>query len=309
VDCSNIGTDVAWGFYVANDIDDVMIDSVSVDNCSIGVHIAACNGSCKNERIVIRNSAFTHNHEQGFLGTADGLVIENNLFEDNGGGQDHNSGSEFNHNLYLNHLNGDARNERVVGNELYRSARSGGECVGGSLTVHGVHTDLVIEGNWIHEDRAAPGCWGIGVTATYAEPETFTRVRIRGNMLQNMGNVAVALSACVDCVVENNVITSTLPYGTLAVAAPAASGPGDATLERLRIRNNSIRLATAAGSTAIRLGDQGSGHQIASNAIQFDGVSGANCFDVTNPAALSMDWNICGGGARWSRTLPTFSQW
>ena len=81
--------------------------------------------------------------------------------------------------------------------------------------MHGEHADLLIEANTIREDVGAadPACWGLGITPAYATPEGFLRTVIRGNTFRNVGNIAIALGSCQDCVVENNVIVSEQTFG------------------------------------------------------------------------------------------------
>lgn len=63
--------------------------------------------------------------------------------------------------------------------------------------MHGQHQDLTIERNLVREDVGAadPGCWGIAVDTGYSEAESFTNVVIRGNVVRNVGNMAIGTSS------------------------------------------------------------------------------------------------------------------
>lgn len=288
-----------WAFFLYNDIDDVVIDNVLMDGFDIGVHLAGSNAcssdpDCdgRNSRLTLRNCTIVNSISQGFLGSGDSTVIENNTFENNG------SREIFDHNIYYSGGSHPSTGSRIVGNELLRSdLDSTGSCAGVSLVVHGTHADLTIEGNLVHEEvgAARPGCWGIAVDGGYDEAESFTNVAIRGNEVRNVGNVAIGISSCVDCVIENNVIVSEQEFGVTAIAAPDRSrGDGDATMTNVDVRNNSIYMATT-GGTGIHLADEGSGHMIVSNAVHFAGSGGFLCLDADLPedSYEDIDHNLC----------------
>ena len=175
-----------------------------------------CDG--KSSRITLRASTIQDNFEQGWLGSGDDVVLERNRFLGNG------TSTAFEHNIYWSNSQSPTFGGRIVGNELYRSAAAlSGSCEGGTFVSHGTHTDLLIEGNWVHEDvgAALEGCWGITLTPTGATAEAFTGVVIRGNRVENLGNLAIGVTSCVDCTIENNVVVAEQPFPGLAIAAPA----------------------------------------------------------------------------------------
>ena len=67
----------------------------------------------------------------------------------------------FNHNIYFSH--GD--NAIIRNNELYHATIINGLADGVSLVVHGHHDNVLIEGNYIHEDlgQVTGNAWGIAV--------------------------------------------------------------------------------------------------------------------------------------------------
>lgn len=316
--CSGCG-DGDWGVFLYNDIDDLRMERLRIRGFSIGVHLAGANAcgtpGCdrSNERIALVDSDVTDNQVTGWLGADQQLLLEGNRFLRNG------SGTVFQHNLYLTQSGGATQGIRVVRNELYRSAAAAsGRCEGGSFAAHGEHADLLIEGNFIHEDVGAtdPACWGLGLTPAYATPERFERTIIRGNRIRNVGNVAIAIGSCVDCIVENNLIESSQSFGGIGILAPAVlRGGDDAVLTGLIVRNNSIHLA-APGSTAIRVGDEGSQHVIVSNAMQSVATSGSWACLALDLAAASygqVDHNVCGyvagAGREWEQGSGALEAW
>ena len=277
-----------WAFFFVENGDDILVENVSMDSFTIGVHLRGCVATwCTNDRVTIRNSQFTNNSSQGFLGHGNDLIIENNYFENNG------DGTVFAHNIYV------AGDNRVTirNNELYRASLDGsGRCGGTSLVGHGLINDLLIVGNTIHEDvgKANQTCWGIAVAPAYGStPESYNNLIIRGNRVENVGNVSIATGSCISCTIENNVVVQQQSFGTTGVAIRPFAAAEDATSSSITIRNNSIATTTGVG---IEL-NEGSGHTIVSNAIQSTG-SDANwtCFDMALPSGSYdvIDYNVCG---------------
>lgn len=309
-----------WGFFLFNDVDDLRLERLRISGFGIGVHLSGANpcGSAPgcdghNSRIELLASEIEGNRMLGWLGAGDDLLLADNRFIGNG------SGTVFQHNVYLSQSNGATQRIRVLRNELFRSAATAsGSCQGGSFAVHGEHTDLLIEGNTIREDAGAadPACWGLGVTPGYATPEGFVRAVIRGNTFRNVGNIAIALASCQDCVVENNVIVSEQSFGSVAIAAPAAArAADDLPLTRLTARNNSVYL-TAPSSIGIRLGDEGSQHRVVSNALHSTTTSGTwSCLSLNLGVAAyaAVDNNVCGyaagAGREWEQGSGTLAAW
>ena len=179
------------GFFLYNDIDDVLIEDVAITGFAIGVHLAGsnpcssdplCDG--QNERIVMRRTTVIDNEAQGFLGASSGSEIHDSYFEGNG------TTAIFDHNIYISgSAGGTTSGMRVVGNQLYRSALDdSGVCQAVSLVVHGQHSDLLIEGNEVWEDigLAGQGCWGIAVDPGYGSAEGFSQVTLRGNTVRDV---------------------------------------------------------------------------------------------------------------------------
>jgi hypothetical protein len=302
------------GFFLYNDIDDVVLRDLSITGFDIGVHLAgsnpcnpsdpACDG--RNERITLTDSYVADNESQGWLGASSGSKILDNVFERNG------TTAVFDHNIYVSGSSGgQTQGIEVRGNHLYQSdLDDAGVCRAVSLVVHGEHDDLTIEGNTVVEDvgLAGQGCWGIAVDNGYGSAEGFTDVVIRGNTVRNVGNLAIGVGACVRCTIENNVIIHQQAFGTTAIAAPdRPPDAGDLLPDDITVRNNSIFIDTAGGATAIRVDDFGNDHVVVSNAILYTGSSSSfNCLaaDLGAAAYTDVDHNLCwfpnAPGAEWS---------
>ena len=309
------------GFFIYNDIDDVLICNVAIDGFSIGVHAAGSNpadagSDARNERINVLNSSITNNPGQGWLGACNGCGVDYTYFDNNGSAQ-----AVYNHNIYFSGASGEvAVGMHAIGNELNRSAIVGGECAGVSFVVHGEHDGLLIENNLVREDvdAAGGGCWGIAVDTGYGgDPEQFRNIVIRGNRVVNVGNVAIGLDACEDCVVENNVIIQEQSFGARGIAVPDRDREADdLPMTGVTVRNNSIYFGPDASGTGIYLGGEGTGHVLVSNAVYYAGTNdGWNCLDLD--LALSsydaVDNNLCyfpnAPGGEWMNGVGTLADW
>jgi hypothetical protein len=289
------------GVFMYNDVDDVMLCDLDVDGFELGVYVGGANPTedgrkdARNDRVTLRNSRITNNAHQGWLGGCDGCAVEYNYFENNGFARD-----VLLHHIYLS---GEVKNERVVGNELYRNAHVGGRCSAVALVVHGQVDGLLIENNVIREDvgKANPGCWGIAVDTGYpGKAEGFSNVKIRGNKVFNVGNVGIGLNACRKCVIESNVIVHEQPHGSTLIAVPDRDrDPSEPELFEVTVRNNSLFVGEGTGGTGIRLGREGRGHSATGNKISYrgDGKS-LQCFDfdLAETSYVAREPNVCGAG-------------
>ena len=284
-------------FFLYNDVDDVTIDTVTIDSCRIGVHAATsnpcsssaqnCNG--KSDRLTIKNATIINNSSQGFLGSSEDLIIESTDFIANG------SESSFDHNIYISNSSG----ARISGNTLYQSTLDvNGACSGVSLVVHGETDGMIIENNTIYEDlgKANPNCWGISVDPGYNSAEGFTNIIIRNNTITNVGNVSIGIASCENCSIEDNIITQNQAIGVTGINAPVRQrGSNDLIMNEVNIHGNSIHFGADSSGTAISLGTEGTNHQITYNLIRFDGSSGFNCFkfDLAYSSYTDIDFNKC----------------
>jgi hypothetical protein len=269
------GADIGqWGVFAYNDVDYIQMENLGISGFEIGVHCAGANttnsgADDQNQHMKLLNSTITNCSGQGFLGGADYLLIEDCLFQNNGFAQ-----AIFNHNIYVS--NGD--HVIIRNNELYQSAVIDGKADGVSLVVHGMLDDLLIEGNYVHEDlgMVTGNAWGIAVDPGYASAEGFTNLIIRGNLLVNMFNKCIGVASAPGAIIENNVIINEAAASIIAIAAPdRIRGDNDMEMTNVIVRNNSVYLRNANTSTiGVLVGEEGNGHEIISNIISVDNGNG-----------------------------------
>jgi len=299
-----------WGFFFYNDIDDVLLCNLSVHDFEIGMHTAGGNSvTTHNDRIVIRDSTIVNNNGQGFLGCDNGLVIENNHFENNGYAR-----AILNHNIYLSGGGNGTSGVIVRGNELYKSTLTNGQCTGTSLVAHGLIDNLLIENNYVHEDVGTvdAGCWGIAILPGYTSMELFTNVTLRGNKVVNMGNLSLGVAACQNCTIEDNVVVNQQGNNYVSILAPASSeGPEDGKNTQITVRNNSVLLD---GGQGIGVVTEGTGNAIVNNAVYVAGAGGGvACFAVDQPTSsyTEVDYNVCftNGKGEWVSGQGSLDTW
>jgi hypothetical protein len=303
-----------WGINVANDLDDLILDHLTIEGFANGVNIGGSSGTIypgsdgRNSRITLRNSRIINNSGQGWIGSADGAVIENNYFGNNGFGAVDILLANRLHNVYYS---SSAATESTIirGNELYQSTMTDmdgdgdRECAGASLVVHGHHNNMVIESNYIHEDLGAAhgGCWGIAVDPSSSTADgAFDNLVIRRNRLENMGNLGIGCTSCTNSVIENNLIIQEQSFGTIGIGIPTKSrsdvGAGSAITSNVSVRNNSLYFGSSALHQGVIIGGEGTGYIVANNAILFTGTNSAlNCFSFTLPLSSyqAINHNAC----------------
>ena len=281
-----------WAVFAFNDVDHITLDNLDISDFDIGVHCAGSNSpnpgtDGQNQHMKLLNSIITNCSNQGFLGGGDYLLIEGCHFENNGFAM-----AVFNHNIYVS--NGDS--VIIRNNELYQSAVINGHADGVSMVVHGLHKNLIIEGNFVHEDlgMVTGNAWGIAVDpGGYGTPEGVTGLIIRGNLLLNMFNICIGITSCPGAVIENNVIINESAADLNAIVVPDRNRDNDdLIMTNVTVRNNSIFLRNANTLTkAIVVGGEGSDHVVVSNVISIDNGNGFEMNLVDNDY-LSVDYNM-----------------
>jgi len=305
------GGGMNWGFFFYNDVSDVLVCNVAVHDFEIGLHTAGGNNvATHNERIVVRNSTITNNNGQGFLGCDNGLDIENNHFENNGSAR-----AILNHNIYLSGGGNGVSGVTIRGNELYKSTFTSGKCTGTSLVAHGLIDNMLIENNYVHEDKGTvdAGCWGIAIVPGYSSKELFTNITLRGNTVVNMGNTSLGVAACQKCTIENNVVINQQSNNYNSILAPASDeGSEDAKNDQITIRSNSVLID---GGQGIGVVQEGKGNIIVNNAVYDSGAGngGVACFNFDQPATsyTAIDHNVCftNGKGEWVVGQGTLDTW
>lgn len=306
------------GIFIYNDVDHILFEDLDISGFAIGVQCSASNppesggGKSFNDDITLRNSRIAGNASQGILTLCHHVVVENNVFDDNGFER-----PMLDHNVYIE------GGEHVLfrGNALINNGRRDRvalRCQSVALVVHGFVRDLVIENNFIGESNATDACWGLTVDVVNDNESTdgFQDVTIRGNRIVNVGGLGIGMVGCQHCAIENNHImwTTRSKMDHIGIAAPnrptvAAPKDHDLKSDQIAIRNNSIYIASAtAYSAGIRSHDDGNGHSVVSNLIVMDAESSAkaSCFQTSQHTLarfIGFGHNLCfrqGGANRWS---------
>jgi hypothetical protein len=229
------------GIFLYNDVDYLTVDGVILDGFSFGMYAAGANtpnagANWSSDNIVLKNSTITNNKTQGWLGSCNNCLIDNNKFVNNGFAK-----MIYNHNIYIAGVN----NFGIVisNNTLYRAAFVTGKCSGVSLVVHGVVRDLTITGNVVYEDLGAarPTCWGISVDPGYASEESFTNVLISNNTVTNVSDVGIGCASCNKLRIIDNKITHAQDYSFTAIKVPVRA-EDTVKSDNITITGNSINL-------------------------------------------------------------------
>ena len=292
------------GVFVYNDVSDLDLCNLTIRGFDLGVHVAGGNApdargeagppsaDGKNRRVRLRGSYLESNSNQGWLGGCDGCVVESNVFRGNG-----RAATVLNHSIYFDQRGTD---ERIVGNVILENVHDAARhCQGVAIVVHGDHRGMAIEDNAISEpvDTAAESCWGIAIDPGDEAPDRFERVVVRGNRIDDVGNVGIGLASCIDCTVEANVIRQGNPFESAGIVAPDKShSREDAGLQRVSIRGNHVVFRGDAAGTGIRVGDEGRAHVVRGNAIDHEGRGTLTCIDVPVAARSCVaDENRCFG--------------
>jgi hypothetical protein len=267
----------------------------------------------------LRGSTVSDNAVQGFLGGGYDLLLENNVFDNNGFAE-----AVRNHNVYLSGVSDRAI---VRGNTLTKSAIVNGSCAGTSLVAHGWHPRLLVENNLVMETNSGGGCWGIVLdsnTTTSGTPQNFTGLVIRNNRVSLHGEATTGIgcSSCPGALIENNHVVRTGGTGSFsAIRWPTSTvfqaARGDVPNGSVTVRNNSVYIDSVSRShMAIKAPVDGSTDDaVVSNLVTFGPSTPfeARCFDTGGRLASqfkAFDHNFCGrpdGAATWSALYTSLS--
>jgi hypothetical protein len=285
-----------WGIFLTNNISDVVIDNVSMDGLDIGVYCGDYQNGAGGNRITFKNSSLTNIRNFGSLwGCANGL-IENNTFDNTGY-----KTPIYSHPLYLG-TELLASNIIVRNNKFTRNSHTNGSCVSTVVVAHGVIDSLTIENNTITEaaSTAGDGCWGIAMVPGYSIAESITNLVIRGNIVANVGGIAIGCSSCPGALIERNIVVQEGTNGLVGIQIPPmAPGAGDAADGNAVVRNNSIYFTQSSiYGIGISVSTSGTGYSVDSNLIYFGANSNPThyCFETTGltlSAFTKFDKNLC----------------
>lgn len=279
------------GIFIFRDVNAIEVRCMEIEGFGLGMYVNP-NGLPTGD-IGLYDSSIHDNGVMGWLGGTDRAVIERNRFDNNGGY----NASAFNHNVYVSDI---SEGMIVRGNWLTNSAvDTDGRCLGVSLNVHsGITTDLLIEGNLIEETNPFEGCWGLMVDGV-GNGEHHTNAIIRGNVVRDVGNQAIGVSACLDCIIENNIVIQTKIGGSIGIASPnRPTDVPDADVTGTVVRNNTVYFAESGNGRAYYVGERGS-HYVVTNNIGYSAnpLAGDSCYDFDLPASAydTVSHNLCFG--------------
>ena len=262
------GADASFGFFFSYNVHDVIIENMEIEGFYLGVqsHAAAPHGVTN---ITIRNNSISRNFGMGILGQFQDTLIEGNLFEGNNF-----SGSGFEHGTYLSgYAPESGSNITIRDNRYIRNSVVDGVCQGGNMTFHGQLSNVLIEGNRIEQDAAAPGCWAMSITQGYDTAEWFLDFVVRGNTIINAGNTGMNAQSAPGILVEDNVVINTqATYQTSISVGSNEYGRGDVLDGDAIVRDNTVCQSGGATGNAVNV--------IAPNSTDSNNVT------VTGPAAV-----------------------
>jgi hypothetical protein len=235
---TNSGT--PWGVWFVNTVADVLFHNVEVTGYGLGFHSSNPSGGVRDIRIV--GSHLHRLESMGWLGSVNGLLIEDTLFE-----AINSTGSMMSHAIYLGGGNDNViRNNRFVRNSVNVNTPLSptnqvpiGQCGGGNVTAHGNIDGLLIEGNTIEVPLAYATCGGINITQGYDYVEAFRRVVVRGNTGINLGQCLVCANSAPGIVIEGNRAIKTAAGGPTTILANAFM-PSDTPMDSPVVRNNIV---------------------------------------------------------------------
>ena len=298
-----------FGVFVFGNNQNVTVCNVDIHDMGIGISTARNVETDRNTNVTLRDSVIHDNWAQGWLGGDTGSQILYNHFENNGF-----STAVLDHNIYFVGANGTDPTQPSIGiliqgNELYKACIIGGQCQAASLTAHGLLQDLTIDGNWVHEDAGAVAsdCWGIAPAPGYpGQFESLKNVTVSNNLIENVGNVSIAVGSWVGGRIFNNAINNRQAINDKAISIPENEFAEDAKTTGVLVYNNSINIDMW---TAIAIGTEGTGYAVWNNAIYHTGGGTPSCFLLplaTSAYGGGVDNNLCfivgGTGNHWQNT-------
>ena len=283
-----------FGLFLFRNINQVVMQCLEVDGFGIGVYLNS--NDLESGDITLSDSQIHDNGVMGWLGGTHRTRLERNRFHNNGWL----NASALQHNVYLSQMKSDGI---VRGNWLSDSALDANDqCVGTSLVAHNDNTvNLLIENNLIEERNPSPGCWGLTVDAAGSTTESHQSAVIRGNLVRNVGNLAIGVASCVDCIIENNIVVQTLIGGATGIASPNRSTVApDLDVSGTVVRNNSVYFGGSASGRAYYVGERGGDYVVTNNIGYFaNPQSGNSCydFDLSADAYQLVNSNLCFGAS------------
>ena len=221
-----------------------------VENCDIvgfytGVGFAR--GSLTPEYWTIRNNNISHAAGLGGVyGPCQAYLVENNVFQNCG----YTSSSSKDHHIYIGNGNGSTQwpvlSDCIIrGNTLYNAANyNGGGISGVAIVCHGRIENYLIENNHIIEPAGQGNGGGYGIQYNHAYSDTgeyADGLVIRGNTVENIGNLAIMVKGAKNVEIYDNVLK--LSGGTSSnfvagVSLEIGDDDDGYIIENVSVRNN-----------------------------------------------------------------------
>jgi hypothetical protein len=277
------------GFFIINRQSDIDLCNVAVRDALIGVEIAPRGP----HHITIRNSAFENNVGHAILSGAPHVTIDSSSFINNGD-QNHEpaKGGQL-HTIYTacNDAAHPCPGVRITNNYV-RTDPDGawGVCGGMMLIFRGWLPGLLVENNIVvgHGDY---GCGGIAPAGSSAYTEIHDAIFRRNRIYWGRGSgLPMFVSACVNCVVEDNVVDSGSRHPAIQVPERThADVQTNAVTTGVIVRNNTIR-AWGGGPGLIVGRGEGRDFIVENNAVWVP--TGGRCFSVTSPTAVGHSFTV-----------------
>jgi hypothetical protein len=284
-------------------VSDFLVCNNTIDGWAFGFHLIITPPPGAS-RFTVTGNRILNSVNDGWLGGAANSAIDANFWDNNG------SSTPTTHAVYLQ---GTAMtNFSFVNNEIRHSRTS---CGGTQLVIHDQFDGLNIENNVVDGGGSPTGqCWGIAIdNGGYPTAGYYRHLTIRRNLITNSGYAPIFASEAPGAVIENNVIVARLSSVGITIPGGAArTSMGEPITTGAAIRNNTIYFgSTAATSTGIAIGTEGTNYVVANNAILFDGASGGTCYNLSLPAASYdyVDHNLCFGFRSWEAARGSLAAW
>jgi hypothetical protein len=307
-------------FYLYGGITDLDVCNLNAQGGYIHFYDIGSGGT-RNARFTIRNSTFSGAAQQSYLGASSDLLVDSNVFADNGAAATCPYGSAvFCHQLYMQGENSGTgqvtTNERIINNQFIMT---GTNCGGVMIAAHGNHSGTLLENNVFQSGAGSPStCAGVGFgqsgNCSYGI-EQWDHLTIRRNrffMPAGAGATAISVSVAPYATIVDNVMQMGQGGGILFPSEPQnAWACNNPTTTCGVVRNNTIYSA-GAGWGITYGANEGTGHVVTNNAIwmgdgacEYDTPSDSffaanshtnNTCRVTSGAAASTWWTNPSGG-------------
>ncbi len=307
------------GFFFYRGAHDVTLCNIDMDAFDMAIYNESGTASdASTVNIKLTGSLITNTRAMAYLGGGMNDDISYNYWDGNG------SSNTFDHTIYFSSVK-ELTNVRLIGNHV--RGQYGSTCLGAPIVAHMAVDGLLVKDNIVDIAPSATtgGCWGIAFNNFTDAPEAIyhRNAIFSGNTIKNGGNLALTVTGCPDCVIENNLIvheTSMEASGIAIASGPARTQSGDDLNTRNKIRNNTIWFGpdANAGGTGIAVGVEGTGHVIVNNTVNYSATSTANngpfkCYDypLTPGSYTFVDNNHCNSAANynWEARHGTLAAW